>query len=143
MRINTIASALIMISTGAILSSCNSSAEKLENAEQNVKEASLELNEAHREFLADIEKFKKEVAARIAANQEQIDDFKEKISNENKAAKAIYKEKIAVLEKRNSALEEKMEAYDEDGEEKWAKFKAEFNSDMDELGKAFAGLFKK
>jgi len=33
-----------------------------------------------------------------------------------------------------------MDDYKQDGKENWEKFKAEFNHDMDELGKAFKDL---
>lgn len=114
-------SALALVA-GMGLISCNSSAEKVEKAETEVKEANENLVDANAEYEADVAQFKAETALKIDENAKSIADFNARIANDKKAAKAEYKEKIA--------------DYKADGKDGWAKFKEEFNHDMDELGKA-------
>ncbi|MES2397449.1 MAG: peptidase M23 [Bacteroidota bacterium] len=131
------ASALIGAS---ILTSCNTSAEKVENAQDKVSEATLDLDKANEEYLVDIENYRKETEAKIAANDQSIAEFNARIENEKNEAKADYKKKIAELEQKNSDIKKKMAEYKAEGKEKWELFKTEFSRDMDELGKAFKDL---
>ena len=131
------ASALI---TGAFLTSCNTPAKKVENAENEVKEANKELDKANEEYLADIESYRKETADKIAANDRSIAEFNARIKREKMDAKADYKKKIAELEQKNSDMKKKMDDYKAEGKENWEKFKAEFSHDMEEIGKAFKDL---
>jgi preprotein translocase subunit SecF len=124
----------------AILISCNTPSEKVENAETNVAEANADLNKANEEYIADVENYKKETADKIAANNKSIEEFNARIEHEKKEAKADYKKKIAELEQKNSDMKKKMDDYKVEGKEKWETFKAEFSHDMDELGKAFTDL---
>jgi peptidoglycan hydrolase CwlO-like protein len=131
------ASALIAAS---ILTSCSTSAEKVENAQDKVSEANMDLETANEEYLVDIENYRKETEATIAANDKSIAEFNARIENEKNEAKADYKKKIAELEQKNSDIKKKMAEYKAEGKEKWELFKTEFSRDMDELGKAFKDL---
>jgi peptidoglycan hydrolase CwlO-like protein len=126
--------------SGAILTSCNSSAEKTENAEKNVTEANKELDKANEAYLADIDNCRRETTNKIAANDQRIAELKAGIENIKKDAKADYKKTIAELEQKNTDIKKKMDDYKADGKEKWEIFKTEFNHDMDELGKAFKDI---
>ena len=123
--------------TGAILTSCNNSAEKVENAQSNAIEANNDLDKANEEYLKEIEKYRKETADKVAANDKSIAEFKARIEHEKNEAKADYQKKIVELEQKNSDIKKKMDDYKVEGKEKWEIFKAEFNRDMEELGKAF------
>lgn len=95
-------------------------------------------------YSSDVKKYKEETAAKIAANNKSLADFKKKRINEKKkAARKDYEAKISKLETKNADLKLKMENYKEDGKEGWEKFKIEFSRDMEELGKAFSDLTKK
>lgn len=126
--------------TGAFLTSCNTPAEKVENAQTNVEEANKDLDVAQEEYLTDIANYRKETAEKIAANEQSVAEFKERIKNEKKTAKADYEKKIAALEQKNSDMKKKLDDYKEEGKENWEKFKTEFSHDMDEIGKAFKDL---
>jgi len=126
--------------TVGILISCNNSAQKADKAQQNVIKANKDLDQANKEYLADIGNYRIETAKRIAANDQIIYEFRTKLEHEKKIAKADYNKKIAELEQKNRDMKRKMDDYKSDGKENWEKFKAEFNHDMDELGKAFKDL---
>lgn len=121
------------IISGAILTSCNTPAQKVDSAQKNVIEAKEVLNEAKEEYLVEIENYRKEAAIKIKANKQTIADLNEK-------NKAEYQKQTAELEQKNNNLEMRMDNYKEDGEGNWKVFKTEFNNDMDKLGKAFKDL---
>ncbi|OIR05675.1 hypothetical protein GALL_121100 [mine drainage metagenome] len=125
---------------GGILISCNTPAEKVENAENKVAEANSNLDSANAAYLADIENYRKETAAKIAANEKSVAEFNARIESEKNETRADYKKKIAELNKKNSDMKKRMDDYKADGKDKWQIFKAEFSHDMDGLGKAFKDL---
>lgn len=128
------------IITGAILTSCNTPAKKVDSAQDNVIEAKEDLVDAKEEYLVEIENYRKETALRIKANNQSIVDFNKKIENEKNDAKAEYEKQIAALEQKNNNLEKRLDNYKVDGEDNWIVFKTEFNNDMDKLGQAFKDL---
>ncbi|HCE53498.1 MAG: hypothetical protein APF83_12835 [Lutibacter sp. BRH_c52] len=131
----TITTTLLL--TGAIFTSCNTAAEKVDKAEDKSIKADEDFNTAKEEYLADIENFKKETAVKIEANNQMIADFKVKIASSKKDAQIYYQEQIAILEQKNIAMKEKLDAYEESGKDNWESFKTEFNKDMNALGEAF------
>ena len=52
--------------------SCNTPAQKVENAQQNVSEANQDLEEATEEYTRDIENYRRETNEKIAANDKSI-----------------------------------------------------------------------
>jgi F0F1-type ATP synthase membrane subunit b/b' len=126
--------------TGTLLMSCNNSAEKVENAQEKVEEAKEELDEANKEYLKDVENYRKETSDRISENERIIVDLRTKKDNAKKEIKEEYRKKIDQLEQKNKELKKKIDEYQVSTKEDWERFKREFNSDMDELGKAFKDL---
>lgn len=125
---------------GAAMTSCDTSAQKLKKAQDAEIEANADLVKANQEYLADMESYKKETDARIAANQKSIADFEARVSKEKKEIKAEYTQKIADLEQKNSDLRKKLDDYKAAGKEQWDSFKTEFSNDLDELGKSLKDL---
>ena len=126
--------------TGALLTSCNTSSNKVDDAQEALIKSKQDLETARKEFLADMATFRKETAIRIAANDQRIAELKTNINNERKEARAGYKKKIAALEQKNKEMKKKMDEYNEEGNENWERFKTEFNHDMDALGQAFKDI---
>jgi F0F1-type ATP synthase membrane subunit b/b' len=135
--------AVVILMTGAVMTSCNTPTQKVENAQDNVIESKKELDQANQEYMADIEKFRKEKSGMITVNNQRIAEFKAGIKNQNEAVKSDFNQKIAELEHKNSEMKKKLDDYKMEGKEKWEIFKSEFNSNMDELGKAFNDLTAK
>lgn len=140
MRKSILALAACTFLAGIILTSCNSSSKKVGEAQDAVIEARQDLDAARKEYLADIENFRKETASRIAANDRRIAELKANIAHEKSEARADYKKKIADLEQKNRDMKKALDEYKEEGKENWERFKAEFNHDMDELGQAFKDI---
>ena len=132
----------ILFVTGTILTSCNTPAEKVENAKEDVIEANNKLDVANDEYIKDIESYRMETADKITVNEEKITELKENIKNIKKESKKEYEKKVMELEQKNQSMKEKLNNYKEKGKENWVSFKAEFTHDMDEFGKAFSDLTK-
>ena len=132
----------LAVITSTLLLSCETKAGKVENAENNVIEANQDLSKANEAYLIEVEAYKKETSEKITANEKSIADFKLRIEQEKKEAKSDYKKKIAALEEKNNDMKKTMDDYKAEGKDKWESFKAEFNHDMEELGKAFSDLGK-
>jgi F0F1-type ATP synthase membrane subunit b/b' len=140
MKKSILVNAAISFVTVAIIVACNSPSEEIAQAEENVTEAHLDLDKANEEYFAEIETCRKETNEKIAANDQSIAEFKVRIETKKKEAKADYKKRIEDLEQKNSDMKKRLDEYKADGKAGWEKFKAEFNHDMEELGKAFTDL---
>jgi len=132
-----------VILTGMLIISCNSPADKLENAENKMDDASQKLEEETQNYLMEVEAFKKSTEAQIAANEKSIIELNAKAANQKPSTKAEYELKIAELNKKNSDMKLKLAGFDTRNQSEWAQFKRDFNRDMDELGQAFKNLAEK
>lgn len=127
---------LIILLSGALLTSCSTTAEqKVENAKDEAEEA----NEA---YIEEMENYKAEKWEIIKANEAAIADIKNRSDESTGVVSAEYEAMVADLEARNEALKVKLKDYEDEGETKWEQFKTEFSHDMDELGTAFKDVFK-
>ncbi len=125
---------------GSILTSCNTSTSKVEQAKMEMEETSKKLDQAMDHYEVDLKKFKTESDKRIAANKKTILALKEKSKSIEATAKTQFDSSIDVLEEKNQLLNKKMENYSDFSSDKWESFKIEFNQDMDELGQALKDL---
>ena len=130
----------VLFATSLVLTACNTPAEKVEHAQENVTEANNDLNKANEAYLADVETYRIETTNKINSNNQSIIDFNARIDGQKNEAKADYRKKVAELETKNSDMKKRMEDYKADSKENWESFKTEFNHDMDELGNAFRDL---
>ncbi len=143
MRIFILSLAAIALLCTVSLTGCTSPAEKVSNAQEKVKDANADLSKANQEYLADIENYRKQTNEHIRANAKNLAEFKARTAADKKEAKEDYQAKIEALEKRNSDLQKSIEDYKADGKENWERFKFEFNSDLDELRKAYEEMVEK
>lgn len=132
--------ALIILIAAILMVSCNSPAQKLEAAQENVKDANKDLNKANEVYLNEIEAFRKESEAKILANEKSIAAFNARIENEKKEVRDEYQKKIAALEQKNTDVKKRLDEYKADGKDSWTNFKLEFSRDMEALGKALKDL---
>lgn len=128
---------LTMFMAGAMLISCQSSADKVLEAKNNLADANKELTQARKDS---IQQFKEESLAKISNYENNIIEFKAGIANEKKENKAQYEKNIIELEQKISDIKIKLDSYKEEDVSKWKSFKNEFNHDMEEFGKALKNL---
>ncbi|MDP4826573.1 MAG: hypothetical protein NWR73_02735 [Flavobacteriales bacterium] len=126
-----------------LFAGCSSSTEKLDRAEENVTEAKENLVQANQNYLTDMEDFKKNTATQIAANEQSIVEFKARIADQKKEAKADYEKEINDLDQKNTDMRKKLDDFQTDTESGWESFKDEFSSDMSDLGDAFKNFTEK
>jgi hypothetical protein len=132
------ASMILLFATGMVFTSCDTPADKVENAENKVISAEEDLADARQDYqiyLADIELFRKESAEKIAANNKQIAEYKSNVAGNRSEAEIENSKKVGELEKKNIDLKLRLDAYKEDKRSKdhWESFKEEFNNDMDQI----------
>jgi chromosome segregation ATPase len=118
--------------------------EKVADAKDKVADAKDNLTEAQKMANAEAEKvanaaawkaYKAEAEIKIKANDTRIAELKAGMKKAGKSVTALYKENVAILEKKNAAMKNRISDYDK-SQSNWESFKTEFNHDMDELGTA-------
>ncbi|UPT68292.1 MAG: hypothetical protein M0D57_06530 [Sphingobacteriales bacterium JAD_PAG50586_3] len=144
--------AALLFASGTLLVACNNSPEnkqdkvdkaweKSEDAKENLNDAKEDLAEAKQDSIDDYSKTRAMWVGKFAENEDRIKEYRKTIDNMNsKEAKAKARRDADELERKNKEMKAKMEKAQKDGN--WDKFKREFNSDMDNLGKAISDLFK-
>jgi Na+-transporting methylmalonyl-CoA/oxaloacetate decarboxylase gamma subunit len=130
---------------GTVLVSCKSttkeeveSQEKVDVAEQNLKDAKDSLVVAKKAATAEEwQTFKNQTDSVISYNEAQIAELKLKMQNAGKSVDAKYQKNVDILEQKNKDLKVKADTYKNDANSDWQSFKREFKHDMDEIGQAF------
>jgi hypothetical protein len=133
-------SALLLFATGYVLTSCDSTGQKLETAEINVISAQKELTLARQNYLADVEIYQQYTAEQIAANSKKIDRLKSKMAEAKNESKTDYRETIDKLEEVNRELKLRMDNYHEKSIKSWEAFKIDLSNDMEKLGAVMKDL---
>ena len=137
-----------MLVAGSVFTSCKSPAQKEDAAEAKVEDAQQDLNAAQDKADAATLKvataeewtaFKNESEIKIRDNEIRIAELKAKMKKPGKVFDSMYEKRIDTLEQQNRDLRIRMDTY-EKSQSDWETFKAEFNHDMDELGKALKDL---
>ena len=134
----------LTMTSSLLITSCQSTSEKVDDAKANVSDAKQDLKEAvkdanteaikiadEKEWLA----FKEENEIKIKDNEIRVVDLKSKLKTIDRAKDALYSSQIELLEQKNKTMRERMNNY-EKNQSDWESFKREFNHDLDELGKA-------
>ena len=133
---------------GTIFSSCQSSIQKQEAAQDKVQDARQELNAAQEEVNAEAElvataeewkAFRNESELQIKANEVRITELNVKMKKPGEIFDALYEKKIANLELQNKEMRARLLAY-EKRNSNWETFKREFNHDMNAIGQALNDL---
>jgi type I site-specific restriction-modification system R (restriction) subunit len=119
------------------LTNCDRRSKKVDDAQAKMDSINTKAKE---EYLTDIENYRRDINDMIAANDRTIEEFRAKMKKQKREINADYKKKITQLEQKNNELKKRMDEYKAEGKENWDKFKAEFDHDMAELGKAFKDL---
>ncbi len=122
---------------------CDSPAQKVENAQNNVTEANKSLDKANADYQTDIDNYRKQTADKIAANNKSYADFKERMEKEKKNIKADNQKKLDAIEQKNSDLQKKMDDFKASTKENWEAFQSDFNRQMDGLAQDFKDLQSK
>lgn len=142
MKIKMLIPAVAMGFMTAAVVSCGPSENKVDSANENVKEAKEDLDQAMNDARMEWEKFVTDAREKIRQNEEKIARQKEKMATAAADKKDKYQERIAELEAKNNELRRKVDEYRYENETAWQEFKREFNHDMDELGRSIDNVFE-
>lgn len=126
--------------------SCNlpkQKAENLENAEENVAIAQEALDKAVLDSTNEYERYKIESEAKLKENDSMIVALKAKLNADKMEIRTKYENELYELEIKNAKLKTNIGNYKESDKNKWEKFKASFNDDMDQLGKSISKFAEK
>lgn len=129
------------LAAGTIFTGCESSQDKLDNAQTEMKEAKNELEQEKNE--ANIEKewrkFKTDAQAKIKGNEECIAELKAKKENSGTILDHIRTKMIADLEKQNRDLRLQVDAYKVQLTD-LESFKLEVNHGINEIEEGISSL---
>jgi len=146
LRTTMVTLALALPMAGILISGCQSSQtreeqarDKLQDAEEQVVVANQELDQILNDS---IQLFKTENGELIVSYEQSIAEIKAKLKDAKEENRVNMEKKLAVLEQKSQEMKMKLEEYKADGEENWKSFKNEFSHDMEELGTAFKDLSK-
>ncbi len=109
----------------------------VDNSLQEVTEAKDDLTEAKLDYETEVINFKKESNDQITENEKTIAQFKTEMGTSKKETKELYNKEIAILERKNIDLKNRLDGYQDDNKNNWQTFKTEFSRDMKELGNSF------
>ncbi|MEA4850000.1 MAG: hypothetical protein VB126_00905 [Paludibacter sp.] len=121
----------------------NAGKAKLKKVKENIPNAG---NDFSKTLEKTIENFKAESIVKINEIDSRVAEIKAKILDAANEAGAVYKDEISRLEHSKTLLLAKLEAFKEEGEDKWEEFKNEFRNDLEGFNKAikdFIANFKK
>ena len=142
MKVKIMMPVLISIATALTVGSCNQTSEtKMEQAQEEVKQAQTDLHTAENKYSEEWATFKADIEIRINENDRKIEELENKASNKHGKAKDEFKRRISLLKEKNHAMRERLGEYRNDGHEKWDDFKNDFNHSMNEIGDSFEELF--
>ena len=113
---------------------------KSEAARKDIAKDQGKLEQAQKDSVDDLRKFKKDAAEKIKKNEKSISQLKAKKINDNNDTKVKYDKKVAALEQKNNELRNKIDGCNEKEDSRLTTFKKEFNKEMDELGDSLDAL---
>jgi outer membrane murein-binding lipoprotein Lpp len=126
--------------TGAMLAGCQSSADKVKDAEEKVQDANDQVDIAKQELdqaLKDsIQQFRKESEAALNENEKSIAAYKVKIAKEKSNFRTRDEQRLAELERQNLNMRRDLNNFNDAQKDKWDSFRARFKSDMENHAKA-------
>jgi hypothetical protein len=118
---------------GTLSIGCKDSADKVEEAQEEVIIANENLMNENEAYLEEIEAYKLKNAEEIANNEKSLTDFNKRIAVQKNVAKKEYEKKITFLNNQNTDLKKKMDDFKSDSKENWETFEAQFNIEMEKL----------
>ena len=126
------------------MTNCNNSpkknAEKLENAQENLDDATQNLQQAVLDSTNEYTRYKSEAQAKLTANELKIAELKATLKTDKAEMRVKYEKQLLAIEKKNQDLKTSIANYQENDKNKWEKFKEAFNRDLDSLGTSISKI---
>ena len=132
----------VLLMATFMLSACDSSSKKMDEAETSVIEANRDLKIAKSEVEAELQIYRVKNADRIMEFNRTISEIKQKIENESDLdVKNKLGKKLDEYEETHRELKREINNYQASGRENWDDFKDSFSNRMDDLGNSLKNFF--
>ena len=126
----------------SVLSGCDRSSNRMENAETSAIETSDGIETTRNDVQEELRIYRTEAIERIEEFNQNIEEIKQEIDNETDAdAKERLEKKLNELEDSNRELKSEMDDYKASGREDWEDFKDSFSNKMDDIGDSLDEFF--
>lgn len=122
------------------LTSCKDAETKVQDTQEEVLDARVDLMESKNAAAQALEHFKLDVYKKISDNNEKIRDLRVKEIKGTAQAREDYAQRIDNLQVKNEALKTKLDAYASYDESSYETFKNDLQENADELEKEFQSL---
>lgn len=133
----------VIITVSAISVSAQEPNKEAEHARKELATANKNLDQAQKDSISDLKKFKADAILKIEKNDKDIAELKIRKKDTDKEIQKKYNKKVEEIEEKNNALRKQMDGYNERENNKWEIFKKEFNTKIDDLGKSISEMTKK
>ena len=110
---------------------------KVTKARAHVVDAKKELAQAKKDSALEYQQFKTEANLMIASNKKTIAELKAKKAVSKQENNEKYNKKLADLEKRNMALQNRVNNYKAHGNTNWMVFKSQYHEEMKKMNDEF------
>ncbi|MEA4982221.1 MAG: hypothetical protein VB066_05835 [Paludibacter sp.] len=124
---------IAMLGIVSCTNSPSKKAEVLEDAKENVLEAEQGLDKAVNDSINEYARYKMEAEAKLVENDLKIAALKTNMKAERIEVRTNYEKQLNELEQKNAALKVSISEYQESDVNKWEKFKAIVNQDIEEI----------
>lgn len=132
----------IALMAALVLSGCDNSDNKVQDAETSAIEADRDLEIAKTEVEAELRIYRTENENRLAQYEQRIEEIKRDIDNESDAQRrAELEAKVDEHQATHRNLTRDMNNYRVSDRENWSSFKNSFTSRMDNLGDSLDNFF--
>lgn len=114
--------------------------EDVTTAKEEVEVAKEELTAARMDSINTYVKYRAEVDARLAENDKQIAEIRANIKTQKAAIRTKMNQDLDVLMKKNEDFKIEMKKQKDGAYSSWERFKQDFNSNLDNLGKSISEM---
>lgn len=142
MKYSNIVLTTIMMFTVFAMAGCDSSSEKMDDAESSVIEANRDLEIAANEVVEEVRVYRLENAERFRGFNRTTSDIERQIENEpDQEVKDRLESKLEELEETQRELNRELDNFQVSESNNWDEFKDNFSSRMDDLGDSLNDFF--
>lgn len=123
-----------------LLMSCQTPADKVDNAKVEVATANQDLKDARREVRADWQEdwlaFKRANDTAVADHERRFIELRAKAKDVDVRDRTAYADRIDACERRNNEIRDRVNTYKDEGDARWQEFKTSVGRDMDDLNRS-------
>ncbi len=125
-----------------VATGCKSKTEKVETTSDGTVVTETTITTPVDNTQTELEQIKIDMRREIAANDERIADFREKMKTKSGQAKVAMGQQIDTIEARNKRFRDNLNNWSAEGKESWQDFKARMEASRDKMKQDFEDFRK-